>query len=141
MGISLFDLAGLGLIGPYVTLVIDPESVLRGDFGQWFGWVGLPQDQKSLLIIFGIILIGIFLLKAISSVGINYIILCYSQDQQLRLKTFLMDSYQSLSYEDYLNRNSSEYIQSIQAYISPPIAAAQQTTEPINIDNKGPYSL
>ena len=30
LGLSVLDLAGLGLIGPYVTLVISPEKITEG---------------------------------------------------------------------------------------------------------------
>ena len=38
----------------------------------------------------------------------------FSQHQQVRLRSFLMQSYQSLPYKEYLCRNSSEYIHQIQ---------------------------
>src|SRR5690606_19312909 len=40
------------------------------------------------------------------------------QDQQIRLKSALMDAYQSMPYTEYLRRNSAEYIHSIQSQVS-----------------------
>ena len=55
-----------------------------------------------------------FSVKFVASIGINFVTLRFSLDQQFKLKNFLMQSYQSMSYVDYVNRNSSEYIHSIQ---------------------------
>ena len=58
------------------------------------------------------------MIKTIVAIGVNYMIVSFSQQQQVRLRTFLMQSYQSLPYTEYLCRNSSEYIFSIQGLTS-----------------------
>lgn len=112
LAVSALDLAGIGLIGPYISLLVDPQSI-SGMHGGLFEKLGLPTDQQSLLIIVGIVLLGVFLTKAISAIWINYKIVRFSQNQQVRLRTYLMQVYQSLPYTEYLARNSSEYIDSI----------------------------
>jgi len=111
---SLFDLASLGLIGPYVALVVNPGAI-DGRIGNIFQLLGLPQDQQSSLILIGVALFFLFLLKAVFSIVIYWVIIRFSQQQQLRLKGYLMQAYQSLPYTEYLKRNSSEYIYSIQS--------------------------
>lgn len=112
LGASMLDLAGLGLIGPYVSLVVDPGS-LDGVIGGAVDFFGLPHDQEPLLFILGVTLFVIFLLKTASSIGIRWIIIRFSMRQQLRLKSHLMQTYQGLPYTEYLRRNSSEYIYNI----------------------------
>ena len=114
---SLIDLAGLGLITPYIGLIISPESVQGGKLVQVIDQFGLPHDQESLLVILGISLISVFLLKAISAIGINYIIISFSQNQQIHLSSLLMRAYQTLPYTEYLRRNSSEYIYNIHVLV------------------------
>ena len=114
---SLIDLAGLGLITPYIGLIINPESVQGGKLVQVIDQFGLPHDQESLLVILGISLISVFLLKAISAIGINYIIISFSQNQQIHLSSLLMRAYQALPYTEYLRRNSSEYIYNIHVLV------------------------
>jgi ATP-binding cassette, subfamily B, bacterial PglK len=114
---SLIDLAGLGLITPYIGLIISPESVQGGKMAQVIDQFGLPHDQESLLVILGITLISVFLLKTISAVGINYIIISFSQNQQIHLSSLLMRAYQALPYTEYLRRNSSEYIYNIHVLV------------------------
>ena len=85
---SLIDLAGLGLITPYIGLIISPESVQGGKMVQVIDQFGLPHDQESLLVILGISLISVFLLKAIYVIGINYFIISFSQNQQIHISSF-----------------------------------------------------
>ena len=115
LGVSLLDLAGLWFIGPYVALVVDPEAVISGKISQVIAQLGLPNDQQSLVIIIGVILLCIFFFKALVTIGINYQIIRFSQQRQYKLRSILMSAYLSLPYVNYLNRNSSEYIHSIQA--------------------------
>jgi ATP-binding cassette, subfamily B, bacterial PglK len=109
---SLFDLAGLSLIAPFIGLALD-TNVLDGVFGQIVLKIGLSQDKESLLLIISLVLLGVFLVKTLSNILINIIIINFSQSQEVRLRNLLMKSYQSLPYINYLNRNSSEYIHSI----------------------------
>ena len=130
LGNSMLDLAGLGLVGPYVTLLVDPEA-LDGPLGRMVNLMGLPREQQPLLIALGLMLFGIFLLKAVLAIVIHWVIIRFSQLQQLRLRSFLMQSYQELPYIDYLRRNSSEYINNIQilsAQFSGVIRTLLQTT-------------
>lgn len=115
LAVSMLDLAGLVLIAPYISLAFDPQTFQDSQmFGQISLFLGLPNEQKPLLIILGLILLFIFLMKGIFGVLINYKIILFSRNQQVRLRSLLMKSYQSLPYARYLNRNSSEYIYSIQ---------------------------
>ena len=115
LAVSMLDLAGLILIAPYISLAFDPQTFQQSElFGQISLFLGLPSEQKPLLVILGLLLLLIFVTKGISGVWINYKIILFSRDQQVRLRSLLMQSYQSLPYTTYLNRNSSEYIFSIQ---------------------------
>tara|TARA_Y100001958_G_C21199513_1_gene526381 strand:+ start:557 stop:967 length:411 start_codon:yes stop_codon:yes gene_type:complete len=107
---SMLDVAGLGLIGPYIALVVSPESMIQGLVGQFLQWVGLSLNTKDLLIAIGIGLMGIFLLKAITGIFITKVILQFSWNQQTKLRNYLMQSYMNLPYTDYLQRNSSDYM-------------------------------
>ena len=116
IGSSFLDLAGLGLIGPYVALVVDPDSLAELGLHDLIELTGIPFDQKSLLIWLGLILVGVFLLKTGIAIFINRTIIVFSSKQNVRLKSILMKAYQQMPYVDYLKRNSAEYIQAIQGY-------------------------
>jgi ATP-binding cassette, subfamily B, bacterial PglK len=113
---SFLDLAGLGLIGPYVALVVSPNSLTEGLIHDIVVLIGLPLEQKALLTWLGLILVGVFMSKAGIAIFINKTIIEFSQKQQVRLKSFLMQAYQQMSYIDYLKRNSAEYLHAIQGY-------------------------
>lgn len=114
---SLLDLAGVGLIGPYVAMVSSPTAA-NGIVSKLGSWIDLPTDPGNLLIFMGLVLLGVFLFKAITIIWINYVIVRFSEEQQVRLRTLLMRHYMSLPYTVYLSRNSSDYIHSIQNMVS-----------------------
>jgi ATP-binding cassette, subfamily B, bacterial PglK len=115
--VSILDLAGLGLIGPYVAMIMDP-NLMGGLIEKISLTFGLPNNRNYLLITIGILLSFIFLLKAISAIYINYRIISFSQNQQVRLRSHLIQVYQSLPYTEYISRNSSEYLFSIQSLVA-----------------------
>ena len=65
--LSVLELAGIGLIGPYVSIIVSPES-LEGSLGNIMNYLGLPTEREELLFILGFILLGIFFLKAVSAI-------------------------------------------------------------------------
>ncbi len=110
---SILDLIGIGLIGPYIALLVDAD-IFTGVIGKAITFIGFPSEKEPLLISIGYTLLALFLVKAIFSIWINKIIIQFSESQHVRLKSFLMSSYQSLSYVEYISRNSAEYVYSIQ---------------------------
>jgi len=117
LAVSMLDLAGIALIGPYVAIVADLQ-LAGGAIEKISAWIDLPTSQESLLIVMSFALLGVFLVKAVSAIWINYIIIKFSVDQQIRLRSLLMWAYQTLPYTDYLRRNSSEYIHSTQTLVN-----------------------
>ena len=114
LGSSLLDFVGIGLIGPYVALVMDPR-VLQGRLGDLISAIGAPREQQAALMVFGLVLTAIFVLKAAAGIGVHAAIIAYSQRQQVRLQASLMGAYQRLPYTDFLRRNSSEYVYAIES--------------------------
>ena len=113
-GISLLDLAGLGLIAPYISLIINPDFISEGLFGKFVAQIGFLKDQNSIILFFGIGLIILFSIKTTVIIFANYLVTKFSQNQQARLRSTLMKAYQGLSYVDFTQRNSAEYVYNIQ---------------------------
>ena len=105
----MLDLAGLGLIAPFIGLVMNPEALLEGRLGELLFSLGGPTDRETLLLGLSGLLVVLFLGKAIVSLGINNVIIGFAHKQQIYLRTRLMDAYQHLPYPVYLQRNSAEY--------------------------------
>ena len=112
---SLIDLAGISLIVPYVALIVDPDGFIQGDLYKYLTYFRLPVDTNQMLISISFGLLGVFVFKAGVAIFINKIILSFSYKQGVKLSSHLMRSYQNLPYEEYLRRNSSEYVFLIQA--------------------------
>ena len=110
---SILDLVGISLIGPYIALLTNVD-IFTGVIGNVINFIGLPQEKESLLMSIGYVLLAVFIVKAVFSIWINKVIIRFSESQHVRLKSFLMLSYQSLPYIEYISRNSAEYVYSIQ---------------------------
>jgi ATP-binding cassette, subfamily B, bacterial PglK len=113
--LSFFEVVGIGLIAPYIALLTNTESETLYRF---FIFLGLPTDNTLLIYYTSIGLLSVFLIKSIIVILINKIIIFFSVAQRVNLSAFLMKAYQSLPYEEFLIRNSSEYIHNIQALTS-----------------------
>ena len=110
---SVIDLISIGLIVPYVSLLFD----ISGS-NKFFDWVSntisLSKDKEELLVLFGMLLVVVFILKAVVAILINRSIIKFTHEQQFKLRNYLMETYQGMPYVSYLDRNSSEYVYSIQ---------------------------
>jgi ATP-binding cassette, subfamily B, bacterial PglK len=118
LGASIFDLVGLGLIAPYIAFVMSPENAEFGIFSDLLSNLRIDKTHEQILLVLGFGLVLTFIGKTLASLWIQYTITSFSQNQQVRLRSFLMKSYQSLPYQVYLGRNSSEYIHSIQILVN-----------------------
>ena len=118
LGVSLLDLAGLGLIAPFITLVMKPDTLLEGRLGELLFYLGGTTERETLLLGLSGLLVVLFLGKAIAALGINNLIIGFAQNQEIRLRIRLMHAYQHLPYPVYLQRNSAEYVHSVQVLTS-----------------------
>ena len=111
--LSLLEVIGLSFIIPYISLIINPEALSNNYF---YDLVieNIDNSTENILILFGLILILIFFIKTTLSIIINHKILSFSNNKGANLRRNLLRYYQKMEYQDYLQRNSSEYIHSIQ---------------------------
>ena len=86
----MLDLAGLGLIAPYIALVLKPETLLEGRLSELLFSLGGPTDRETLLLGLSGLLLVLFLGKAIAALGINNVIIGFAQNQQIRLRNRLI---------------------------------------------------
>ena len=111
---SMIDLLGIGLIAPYVGLIIDPAGFNESHIYNVAIKMGVPFQYYDPITLIGVVLVVIFGVKAIVAILINKAILSYSFKQGVILRALLMDSYQQLPYTEFIDRNSSKYIYNIQ---------------------------
>ena len=99
--LSLIDISALAFIGPYVSLLLG-----RGE--EFFFDFGIKGDD--LIVLLSLILFLIFLFKLFASLIISYLILDFSETQTFKIRTRLMSLFQNLPFEDFLNKQNSEYV-------------------------------
>ena len=112
---SILDLAGIGLIAPYIALIIDPQSFQQSELHRIVVDFGLNTELNQLVIVFGEMLVAIFFLKFLTTIYINYKIMDFCYKEGVNVRSKLMKRYQNLPYESFIKRNSSEYIHTIQS--------------------------
>jgi ATP-binding cassette, subfamily B, bacterial PglK len=113
--ISFLELLGLGVIVPFIDMVVNPgsESFIISRIKQYI----YITDSIDPIFIVGALLLIIFIVKDILIVYIYKNIFQFSYDQQARLRNQLMHTYQRMPYLTYTNKNSAEYIQSIMQHV------------------------
>jgi ATP-binding cassette, subfamily B, bacterial PglK len=109
---SLLDAIGIGLIGPYVSFLLNP-SLIDSTLADFLPQQMLNLDKTSMLILISIGLVLIFLSKALIGIFVLWVITSFSYKQQVILRSKLMQSFQSMLYLDYTKRNTSEYIYAV----------------------------
>lgn len=114
LSVSCLDLIGIGLIAPFVTLIVDPIKLADSKIFHIFEILGITTSFERAVTFLGCTLIIIFFAKSVTAILINRTIIrfCFKQSTELRLR--LLDAYQSMPYERYLLRNSSEYIRNFE---------------------------
>jgi ATP-binding cassette, subfamily B, bacterial PglK len=100
---SLLDVIGIGLIVPYISIILNPNDTTYSEY------IPFASDwqQDDLLIVIGVVMIFVFLVKMISAIGINKLILKFSYSKGAELRTYLMHFYQHMPYSEHIKRNSS----------------------------------
>jgi len=111
---TLLEVLGIGLIAPYIALVVDFENNSE-NFYAITSFFNLPHSQIDLLILVGLALVFTFILKVFIAYFVNKQIINFVQKKRLDLVKRLMGNYQSLPYTEYTSRNSSEFIHRIQS--------------------------
>ena len=116
--VFLLDLAGFGLIAPFIALVLEIGYKTDSIIDEILNLVGLNLDHNTLIFWLSILLGFLFVTKAFTSIYTNNFIIRFSQEQQIRLRSRLMLSHQNLPYEVCLQRNSAELTHSVQSLTS-----------------------
>ena len=101
---SFLDFLGLSMIVPYISLILNQESRLEGVYSEYVLRLinSFVNDDYDLILVFSYLIIFLFAIKTLSMHIINWVIINFSQKQQIRLRTKLIAGYTNLNYEQYL---------------------------------------
>ena len=111
--ISVLDAIGIGLIGPFISLAVKPETIENNAWvSAIYRYLGLTSI-KQFIALLGLVVILLFCFKSFLYYQIqNYVLkFCYTQQVWLRLR--MLRTYLSLPYTFYLKTNSAQVIQNI----------------------------
>ena len=109
---SLIDFIGIGFVGPFLALFLNPESLIdRFSFLE-------PFSASALLIYAGVFLIVIFALRLLASYLVFKFILGVSFNRQKNLRAELASAFFTQDYSTRLGRNSGYYQTAVVALCS-----------------------
>lgn len=112
------EVAGIGMIPAFVSIVADPDRVMDVEFLQpLFTFLGIAGSQ-DLLIWGSIALVGIFILKNIYIISFNYLEARYIYNRRYSISHRIMSSYMQAPYTFHLQRNTAELLRNITTEVS-----------------------
>lgn len=111
--IALFEVVGLGLIGPYVSILQDQGDISGYTIITKISQVFEINKFENNKLFFGVLLLFVFLFKSIIVIFVKFLItkFCTSQCADLRFR--LIQNYQIQKYSKFVSRNSSEYLRNL----------------------------
>lgn len=104
----MVDLLGIGLLGPYIGIAMDQSKIAEITFLSLL--IEKLNINTSPLTFIGICMILIFLFRLLLAILINKKILFFCRDIQVSLRSDLMKTYQNMSYEEFIENDSSDAI-------------------------------
>jgi ABC-type multidrug transport system fused ATPase/permease subunit len=116
--VSLLDLIGVGLVGSYITLFTQPRGSELAFLKPILSQLELFEDNqgKSMLAL-GCVLVFVFVLKAAVGLFVQRIIFRFCLRRMAELRTSAIEAIQHMPYSMFLQRNSSEYVQTVINYV------------------------
>ena len=111
--LSILDVIGVGLIASYLSLFGNLDS-FKSELFLYVGEIPLISDETLLFSYLGYGLILLFLIKIFFVYFVNREIFSFAHQTMIRLRTSLMWTYQCMPYSIYMQKNTSEYVHSIQ---------------------------
>jgi ABC-type multidrug transport system fused ATPase/permease subunit len=112
---SAADVMGIGLLVALVSTLKSPDTLLQfASQIPFFEKHAASSSVDTLTVILSCALFVLYVLKTSISIYVNRLTLKITFLYGARLRSFLMGVYQALSYDRFIQRNSSEYLYTIQ---------------------------
>ena len=110
---SLLETIGIGLIGPFMSLVTSEDAI---ESNQWLGitykFLKLGSETQFIGLL-GFCIVIIFYVKSFLKYYLQRYIFRFGYNNQGRLRLRLLQTYQALPYSYYLENNTAQLIQNI----------------------------
>ena len=119
--LSFIKLLGIGLIIPFINLILNPENFNEIIFSNKITF----ETFTDKLILFSGILIIIFIIKTILSIYVRLVISKFAYEQYAYLQIKMLSLYQKMDYLDFTKRNYSDYTRNVKEMTSSVISAIE----------------
>jgi ATP-binding cassette, subfamily B, bacterial PglK len=107
---SILEVFSIGVIYPYMNIILDYD----GFTSQYLSYFDFNEYSKEyVLILITLIVLSSYILKSAASIYIKRKIFVFSHKVAGDLRIKLINSFQSFSYLRYLDKNSADYVHSI----------------------------
>ncbi len=110
---ALMELVGVSLIAELVKLIEKPEAIHTTGWMMWLYDITGAGSDRQFFFYAVLVMIGVYLLKNVYLIIINYVKYTFIYNNQLRLSGRLIDCYLKKPYTYHLDKNSAEMIRSI----------------------------
>ena len=113
---SMVDLLGIGLIGAYIALIIDPLFITKvQEVLPVIGYLNNLNYEESILFI-GYVLFITFVVKFCLVIFINHRIFKFAYFEQAKIQKIMINGFLHQDYETFILSKSSESLASISQY-------------------------
>jgi len=102
--VSFFDILGLGIIGPFMGIILDNSIYEKINF-QLEEILGISLAVDTLLFYFAALIILTFLIKGIASFYILKKIHRYCFEEQAKLRNLILLRYLSMPFDDFVKED------------------------------------
>lgn len=115
---SFLEMLGVSAILPFVNVLMSPDTFMNKGFGSIIRriWIG-ELNYNSIIVIVGCILIVVYILKNIFLYGVSILQRVFKCKTQKDLALKMLKQFINDSYENYINSNTSEVINRIDAEV------------------------
>lgn len=105
--VSLGEVFGLSMIVPFISIASNKKSVSENDYLNLIYNFFSFKNYSSFIIIFGILIIIIFLLKNILNIIFNYSLINFTRNNYYKVTCKLMNNYLKYPYKYFIKENSN----------------------------------
>src|SRR6056297_2216510 len=109
------EVAGIGSISPFLSVVTNPESVQSNDLLSRLYTFGNFDSLRGFVISLGFAVLGFIILRNATAAVVRYIEIRYAEMVGYRLSRRLLAKYLGQSYVFFLNKNSAELSRNVLA--------------------------
>ncbi|PAX53380.1 ABC transporter ATP-binding protein [Brunnivagina elsteri] len=110
---SVLEALGIGLIGPFLSLSMNPELIKNIALLNWlYQRLGI-QSNNQFIAALGIALVILFCIKSVAYFFMKSYIYNFGYRQKARISKRLMNTYLTVPYEFFLKKNTSTIIRNI----------------------------